>query len=167
MNNEQSRKQVLEKLKSVNSQIDVLSKIKEKLLSEFNSLSAEYPPNQKTLSISNSLNKEEKIRLFKSLFRGRDDVYARLWVSKKTGKKGYSPVCQNEWAAELCKKPAIKCAECPNRELVRLSEEVVINHLAGQHVIGIYPMLKNEHCFFLAADFDKGEWMEGQGRVMM
>ncbi len=159
MDRSQSRKQVLEKLKNIDSQIDVLSKLKEKLLSELKNLSAEHPANQKPPSIPNSLTKEKKIRLFKSLFRGRDDVYARLWISKKTGKKGYSPICQNEWAAGVCKKPTIKCADCPNREFVSLSEEVIVHHLEGTCVIGVYPMLTNEHCFFLAADFDKEEWM--------
>ncbi|HFD87216.1 MAG TPA: hypothetical protein ENJ35_06035 [Gammaproteobacteria bacterium] len=39
---------------------------------------------------------EEKIRLFRQLFRGRDDVYPKLWISTKTGRKGYSPACGND-----------------------------------------------------------------------
>jgi len=170
MDSTQSRKHVLEKLKNVDSQIDILSKLKENLLSELNNKPAEKQdfqlidpslhinPQQKTILPSNSLTKEDKIKLFKSLFRGRNDVHACLWISKRTGKKGYSPVCHNEWVPGICKKPAIKCADCPNREFVSLSEEVVVSHLEGDCVIGVYPMLTNEHCFFLAADFDKAEW---------
>ena len=40
---------------------------------------------------------EQKIRLLRNIFRGREDVHARYWISRKTGKSGYSPVCKNEW----------------------------------------------------------------------
>ena len=163
MNRVHSQNQILEKLKSVDSQIDVLNKLKEKLLSELDNLLAKQPPEsvaqEGTEQHIDSLTKEDKIKLFKGLFRGRDDVYARLWVSKKTGKKGYSPVCHNEWVSGICKKPTIKCADCPSREFVPLSEEIIVNHLEGDCVIGVYPMFTNEHCYFLAADFDKAEWM--------
>jgi hypothetical protein len=56
---------------------------------------------------------EAKIALFRSLFRGRDDVYPRRFESRKTGKSGYSPVCANEWVQGICEKPRIKCTECP------------------------------------------------------
>ena len=58
---------------------------------------------------------EDKIALFRSLFRGREDVYPRRFESRKTGKKGYSPVCANEWLEGICEKPKIKCAECHAR----------------------------------------------------
>ncbi len=57
---------------------------------------------------------EAKIALFRSLFRGRDDVYPRRFESRKTGKSGYAPACSNEWVRGICEKPHIKCAECPN-----------------------------------------------------
>lgn len=72
---------------------------------------------------------ERQIKLFRSLFRGRDDVYARLWVSRKTGKSGYSPVCKNEWAPKICQKPVMKCSHCSNRELMSLDDEVIRRHL--------------------------------------
>ena len=102
----------------------------------------------------------EKIALFRSLFRGREDVFAHRWVSKKTGKSGYSYVCKNEWASRICQKPRIKCSECPHREFVPLDDEVLRKHFQGVHTVGIYPMLKNENCFFLAVDFDKEGWTE-------
>jgi len=47
---------------------------------------------------------EDKIALFRSLFRGREDVYPRRFESRKTGKTGYSPVCANEWVKGICRK---------------------------------------------------------------
>ena len=50
----------------------------------------------------------DKIALFRSLFRGRDDVYPRRFESRKTGKSGYAPACANEWVRGICEKPQIK-----------------------------------------------------------
>ena len=55
---------------------------------------------------------EDKIKLFKSLFQGRQDVFARRFESSKTGKSGYQPVCENEWKAGICEKPRVKCSFC-------------------------------------------------------
>lgn len=71
-----------------------------------------------------SLTVEERVELFRSLFRGREDVFARRWFSKKSGKSGYQPVCVNEWRSHLCNKKAYKCAECPNRHFSSLSYHV-------------------------------------------
>jgi superfamily II DNA or RNA helicase len=100
---------------------------------------------------------EEKIQLFANLFRGRGDVFARLWESRKTGKKGYSPVCEYEWQPGICTKPEKKCTNC---KYVPLSHEVFRAHLEGQHVIGVYPLRKDETCYFLAVDFDKTSWQD-------
>lgn len=66
---------------------------------------------------------DENIKLFRSLFRGREDLYARFWISKKTGKSGYTPVCKNEWVPNICQKPIVKCSECSNRELLSLLDD--------------------------------------------
>ncbi len=120
--------------------------------------------------INNSSSAEEKITLVRRLFRGRDDVYARRWESLETGKSGYQPACHNEWANGLCDKRRVKCAECPHREFLPLTDAVVRNHVAGHernssdsthsYVIVIYPMLSDETCWFLAIDFDKATWQE-------
>ena len=102
----------------------------------------------------------EKISLFRQLFRGRDDVYPFLWVNSKTGRKGYSPACSNEWVRGICEKPRVKCIECPNQAFLPVNDKVVIDHLQGRHSIGVYPMLKDETCWFLAADFDKYSWLD-------
>lgn len=51
---------------------------------------------------------EEKIVLFKRLFCCREDLFPRFWENIKTGKKGYSPVCSNEWVRSICNKPKVK-----------------------------------------------------------
>lgn len=99
----------------------------------------------------------EKVRLFKSLFRGRDDVYAKRWESRY-GKSGYSPVCLNEWKPSLCRKPAGKCFKCPHQAYDTLNEKVIEGHLKGNIIIGIYPLHQDETCHFLAIDFDDDGW---------
>jgi hypothetical protein len=108
----------------------------------------------------------EKIALFRSLFRGRDDVFPRRWRNHKTGKTGYAPACRNEWVRDVCGKPQVKCGECPNQAFIPVSDDVVRSHLAGKapgdsadFTIGVYPMLPDETCWLLVADFDKKSWM--------
>ena len=109
---------------------------------------------------------QAKIALFRSLFRGRDDVYPRRFESRKTGKSGYAPACANEWVRGICEKPRIKCAECPNRRFLPVTDDVIRWHLSGHDadgqpfVAGVYPLLLDETCFFLAVDFDKAGWRE-------
>ena len=83
------------------------------------------------------LSTEQKISLFKRLFRGRQDIFPVRWQSKASGKAGYSPACANEWLAGVCEKPRIKCADCSNRQSVQLSDEVFYDHLAGEQTIGV------------------------------
>jgi hypothetical protein len=68
---------------------------------------------------------EIKIALFQSLFRGRDDVYPRRFESRKTGRAGYAPACANEWVRGICEKPRIKCADCPHRRFLPVTEQVI------------------------------------------
>jgi hypothetical protein len=115
---------------------------------------------------------EEKIALFRSLFRGREDVYPRRFESRKTGKSGYAPACANEWVRDICEKPRIKCAMCPNRRFLPVTDDVIRWHLSGRDdagqpfVAGVYPMLLDETCFFLAVDFDKSDWLEDSTAFM-
>ena len=102
----------------------------------------------------------EKMSIFRRLFRGRTDVYPIRWESKTTGKSGYAPACGNEWLAGVCEKPRIKCGECNNRLLIPLSDQVIYEHLAGKRTIGVYPLLPDDTCHFLAADFDEAQWRE-------
>ena len=111
----------------------------------------------------------DKIQLFRNLFRGREDVYPKRWENSKTGKSGYSPVCANEWKTGLCDKPRIKCSVCGNRSFLPVTDQVIQNHLSGvdanknhhsDFVMGVYPMLIDERCWFLAVDFDKANWQD-------
>ena len=71
---------------------------------------------------------EQKVALFRSLFHGRDDVFARRFESARTGRSGYQPVCLNEWRRGVCDKKSVACARCPNRQFVPLSDETVTRH---------------------------------------
>lgn len=134
-------------------------------------LSIQAPPefgrDNKTLVTSQSP-QDAKIALFRSLFRGREDVYPRRFESVRTGKQGYQPACANEWLDGVCKKPATRCGSCTNRDFLPVTDEVIRNHLLGidpqdrsnrDFTIGVYPLLLDESCWFLAVDFDKTTWM--------
>lgn len=107
---------------------------------------------------------DAKVALFRSLFRGRSDVYPRRFESRRTGKSGYAPACANEWVRGVCEKPRIKCADCPHRRFLPVTDTVIRWHLSGADdggepfVAGVYPLLLDETCTFVAADFDKTGW---------
>ncbi|MCL2511894.1 MAG: helicase, partial [Bacteroidales bacterium] len=114
-------------------------------------------------SISKYSTPEEKIGLFMSLFRGRTDVYAKRCYSKKHGSGYYVPACKNEWVKNICDKTQVKCKNCTKRELLPLTTYVIDSHLRnkdtnGVGIVGIYPLLPNDTCLFLAIDFDEKEW---------
>jgi superfamily II DNA or RNA helicase/very-short-patch-repair endonuclease len=120
-------------------------------------------------ALTNHSPPEEKIALFRSLFRGREDVYPRRFENRNTGKSGYSPVCANEWVRGVCEKPRIKCSDCPHQRFLPVTDEVIRWHLSGRDgrgkdvVLGVYPMLLDETCFFLAVDFDGSDWKKDAG----
>jgi hypothetical protein len=101
----------------------------------------------------------EKVKLFRSLFRGRTDVFPTHFVSKKTGKPGYAPACSNKWEPGLCiLKTGGKCSDCANKAFIPVDDQVIADHLKGRHVMGVYPLLDDDACWFLAMDFDKSSW---------
>ena len=105
------------------------------------------------------LSLDERVALFISLFKGREDVFARRWFSKSTGKAGYQPVCVNEWRRGVCDKKTYKCAECPNRDFAPLTSQDVYRHLEGKDenccdVVGLYAIMPDNNCSFLCTDFD-------------
>ena len=103
---------------------------------------------------------QEKVALFRRLFRGRDDVYALRWQSSSSGRSGYAPACANEWRPGLCEKPRISCRDCQYRKLLPLTDAAIFGHLAGEHTVGLYPLLENDHCHLLAVDFDEQDWRD-------
>ena len=118
-----------------------------------------------------------KIALFKSLFRGRPDVFPRRWENPRAGKSGYSPACRNEWVRGICAKPKVRCSECTHQAFPPVSDDVIRSHLLGRDVstssrshqdfiAGVYPLLADETCWFLVADFDKQSWAKDAGAFL-
>ena len=106
-----------------------------------------------------TLSIDERLRLFQSLFKGRENVFARRWFSKTTGKSGYQPVCINEWKQGICDKKRYRCAICPNRNFAPLTSQDMYRHLEGKDeyccdVVGLYAIMQDNNCAFLCADFD-------------
>jgi len=107
---------------------------------------------------------EKKIALFRWLFRGRSDVFPIRWENRTTARSGYAPACANEWRRGICEKPKVKCSACPNQAFLPVDDVSIERHLRGTDangapfVMGVYPMLADNTCSFLAADFDEGDW---------
>jgi superfamily II DNA or RNA helicase/very-short-patch-repair endonuclease len=125
-------------------------------------ISTEHPE----AAINNRSPAAAKIALFRSLFRGREDVYARRFESRTSGRSGYQPDCANEWVRGVCEKPRIKCTDCPHQRFLPVTDAAIRSHLRGRDaagspfVMGVYPMLRDETCLFLAVDFDRNSWRE-------
>ncbi|MBF0523132.1 MAG: hypothetical protein HQL24_08770 [Candidatus Omnitrophica bacterium] len=131
------RKELELRVKRLDEQINLLTNIKSQCIQKLQALSV--PTISKPIqSTTNSI--VDKITMFKSYFHGREDVFAKLWMNNRTGKRGYSPVCKHEWVRSLCRKPTIKCSECPNQEFLPLDETAIQQHLDGYQVIGVYPI---------------------------
>lgn len=107
-----------------------------------------------------TLQTADKVALFLSLFGTRRTLYPKFLENPKTGKKGYSPACENEWRRGVCEKPRVKCTECPHQKFPPLDEKAVEAHLRGAHSIGTYAIREDDSCLFLAADFDGDGWWE-------
>jgi hypothetical protein len=107
-------------------------------------------PSVSDAPVTNASCPAAKIALFRSLFRGRGDVFPKRWENPKTGKAGYAPACANEWVPRICGKPKAKCADCPNRAFLSVTNEAIDGHVRGRHTVGVYPMLEDETCWFLA-----------------
>lgn len=114
------------------------------------------------------LSPADKVVLFQRLFAGRTDVFSLRWENSRDGRSGYAPACANEWKRGICGKPQVKCGECPNQAFIPLSAEIVEAHLRGHHpthppgaelVAGVYPLLHDETCRFVAVDFDGLNWV--------
>jgi superfamily II DNA or RNA helicase len=119
-----------------------------------------------TRPIGNPLSPDAKVKLFRRLFQGRNDVYPIRWQSPNTGKSGYSPVCANEWRNGVCEKPRIKCGDCNNSLYVPVTDNVIFRHLKGEITAGVYPLLPGDLCYFLAIDFDDADWREDARAVL-
>jgi hypothetical protein len=99
-----------------------------------------------------------KVELFRSLFRGREDVFAVHWENAAKQRAGYAPRCTNEWMRGVCEKPRVRCGACPNQAFVPLDTAQVLAHLQGRQVVGVYPLLADETCWLVAIDLDGDDW---------
>ena len=129
------------------------------LREQLSAVDAEPTPPQALSTLSST----EKVVLFRSLFSGREDVFPKLWISRNGDRKGYMPSCTNDGNYALCgkrKTPRIKCSACGHQAYVPVSDEVIREHLQGKQTIGVYPLLPDDTCWFLAVDFDKATWQE-------
>lgn len=148
-------------IKAIRRRIDSLDIERNHLLSRLRVLESKH---QQQRGLLQKFSPQEKIHIFRQLFRGREDVFAKRWENRKNGRSGYSPECSNEWVSGVCEKPKIRCSECPNQAFVKMSDDVIRQHLTGkddlmkEKTIGVYPMLSDERCWFIAADFDKKNW---------
>ena len=158
MNFDNEKHKLETKIKRIDEQIVLLQKLKIKHLTRIDALNSEQVISS-SLPCHNNQDQNNNL-LFQQYFRGRDNVYARLWMNQHSHKKGYSPACKNEWIRALCKKPVVKCSECSHQNFLAFDEKAVKRHIEGKDVIGIYPMTDDEKCFFLAFDFDKECWFD-------
>jgi superfamily II DNA or RNA helicase len=167
-----------QKIVEIESELSSLDQRRSQLVDELSQLrrqplqmnfQAQLPLHLQEVSLTNQSPQEEKIRLFRSLFKGREDVFPRRFENSKTGKSGYAPVCRNEWVDGICLKPKIACQDCNFRAFIPVSDEIIRNHLKGNDpnsrpgrdfTVGVYPLLNDETCWFLAVDFDKSTWTE-------
>lgn len=94
------------------------------------------------------LSLEEKVELFRMLFQGRQDVFARRWYSSNTDKSGYQPVCTREWDPEFCDKKKYKCSLCPSRQFQPLGYNDLYRHLEGKDPNGNAARHQSHHCHF-------------------
>jgi superfamily II DNA or RNA helicase len=120
-------------------------------------------------TVTNSSTAAEKIAIFRGLFAGRTDVFPARWDNPKSGRSGYAPACSNEWVRGVCGKPQVKCGECPSQAFIPVTNDVIECHLRGEDrvrrngregdfVAGVYPLLFDDTCRFLAVDFDGESW---------
>ena len=143
------RQQLIERIKELEAENAELRK----------RLGEGHAPVEQKPTVKKRLSLEGRVELFRSLFKGREDVFAQRWFSRASGKSGYQPACKNKWHPQLCVKPKQNCSDCPNRHLLPLTYSDFYNHLEGKKedgsdVIGLYVLKEDNTCHLLCADFD-------------
>lgn len=108
---------------------------------------------------------EEQLNLYMSLFRGRNDIYARRW--EKYEKSGYTPAYRFDWNEYLRHKArGGNFQNFDNKEKIPLTKDVVKKHLIGAYFIGIYPLLEDNSSYFIVVDFDGKDWDKDSKKFM-
>lgn len=101
----------------------------------------------------------ERLNLFKTLFKGREDVYAIHW--KKGNKSGYMPAYHYDpYMYRLHKMKGGTFGDYKDKTFLPLTNQQLQKHFNGEQLTGIYPLLKDNTSWFIAADFDKENWSD-------
>ena len=109
---------------------------------------------QRISNATPTLSIQDKITIFADYFKGRNDVYPHMYI--KDGKVNYTPTCNNFWKENICNiRKGLSCKNCQYKDNATLTLDVIKNHMyIPNKVIGIYPLLEDDTCYFLAFDFD-------------
>jgi superfamily II DNA or RNA helicase len=154
----------------IRAQLEAIDIERLRLVARLREIERERKPSPPSLAaiVTNESPAADKIALFRRLFAGRTDVFPARWENPKSGRSGYAPACANEWVRGVCGKPQVRCSECPNQSFIPVTDEVIEAHLRGEDrvrhdgrgdfVAGVYPLLFDDTCRFLAVDFDDESW---------
>src|SRR5258706_12229221 len=100
-----------------------------------------------------------QIQLFKSVFQSREDVFAVHW--EKGNKSGYMPAYfYDPYLYRVHKIKGGTFQSYNDKTYQKLTDKEITKHLNGEQLIGVYPLLTDNTSWFLAADFDKENWVE-------
>jgi hypothetical protein len=132
----------LDRLRAENERLRTLLALAQRTKTILDPSKPEPPP----AGASSPASADEKVALLRRLFRGRDDVYALRWESARTGKSGYAPATAEGWN------------RLGPKTYLPMSEEAIERHLRGRESIGVYPLLHDDTCWFLACDLDGTTW---------
>ncbi len=146
----------IREVESINQRLQELEEEKSRLLARKTQLESVAP---NLIASSSTLSSKDKVSLFQNFFAGREDIYAFRWENN-AGKSGYAVACHNEWQPGLCHKPKIRCSECANKAYKTLEPKAIFDHLSGVQTVGLYPLMHDDTCRFLAVDFDKSDWQQ-------
>jgi len=109
--------------------------------------------------MNDSQSTSEQVKLFKSIFRGREDVFALRWEKGK--KSGYMPAYSYDpYMYALHKMNGGTFSNYTERSYRPFTDEQLLKHLTGEQFLGTYPLLQDNTSWFIVADFDKDNWQE-------
>jgi hypothetical protein len=165
-------KQTDARITELMSRLTVLERERVEILAEINAVRSMQSEGTAAIKVSGKAGDpidrnstiEKKVALFRGLLGGRSDVFPIRWENRTTARSGYAPACANEWQRGICEKPKVKCSACPNQAFLAVGDLSIERHLRGTDangapfVMGVYPMLADNTCSFLAADFEEREW---------
>lgn len=112
-----------------------------------------------------ALSIDRKLQLFRFLFKGREDVFATRWEITAhspggEGKSGYMPAyLYDPYRYKAHKMKGGTFQSYTDKKYLPLTDDQLIKHLNGEQLIGIYPLLQDNTSWFIAADFDKQNWI--------